>query len=617
MTTNGRERQGQIQRSIFQVLLDEPEGLAVTDVLARAEEILPATAVEDEDYPNQPGIRRYPKKQRFATISSVKAGWLIKDHGVWRLTDEGREAYEQFAGPGVFEKEARQRYQAWLAQAQQTTPSAFDPGEEAEDAAAAQLEQSDQDTRAWLVRGANVSGVNVVTRWLTEGFCSIQWVEIGDIPAGTPRSTITEMVAEAFPDESVESRRNWVGSLHRFINEIAVGDTVVTVDGGKVFVGEVTSEPTYTAEKLVTRQRAVTWANAAQPLSRKALSSPAADALRSRLTVTDLTRYLGEFAEKGGVEDVVDLRLPDVSLRSPTQEMADELLLPRDWLEETVELLNEKRQIILYGPPGTGKTFLALELCKGLVESVGGEYEVVQFHPSYAYEDFFEGLRPRIGQDGSGSITFDLVSGPLRRMAKQAADDPASPYVLIIDEINRANLAKVFGELYFLLEYRDSSVSLQYSEGGFSLPRNLFIVGTMNTADRSIALVDAAMRRRFYFRKLFPTEHPVEGLLSRWLVRNRMSEEPAGLLQELNARIGDPDFAIGPSYLMSKRIAVDGGLERVWRTAILPLLEEHFFGEGRDIDSEFGLTALRKQLSSGAAVAPPAEGTSPTAADDA
>lgn len=276
--------------------------------------------------------------------------------------------------------------------------------------------------------------------------------------------------------------------------------------------------------------------------------------------------------------------------------LADKLLLPVDWLRETVDLLNDKHQIVLYGPPGTGKTFLAQELCKALVEGAGGEYDVVQFHPSYAYEDFFEGLRPRLQQDGSGGVTFDLVPGPLRRMAARALENPSVPYVLIIDEINRANLAKVFGELYFLLEYRGTQVSLQYSDDEFSLPRDLYFIGTMNTADRSIALVDAAMRRRFYFQGLFPTAEPVAGLLRRWLKRQGLPDEAASLLTSLNAVINDDDFAVGPSYLMTKRVSQTGRLELIWRTALQPLLAEHYSGEGRDIVGEFGLAALRARL---------------------
>lgn len=591
MTDNVR-RLGEIQRSIFQVLLEEPSGLPVADVLSRAEQVLPATPFEDEDYEAKPGVRRYPKKQRFATITAVKAGWLIKDHGVWRLTDAGREAYTRLGDAKDFEKEARLRYQEWKSQ---QGSDQFDSAEDAEDAEAAQLERVAQKRRAWLVRGANVEGINVLPRWFSEGFCSVGWTQLGDLHHGLSRPLIRDAVLQGYPDLSPGAQRVMVGNLHRFLNEISVGDLVVTVDGADVYVGEVAGDPIFTGEPLVTRQRAVTWMNAGSPFTRSALSATAADGLRGQLTVSELTTHLSEFATLGGLEDAVDLAPPDVALEAPTQALADELLLPLEWIQETVELLNDKRQIVLYGPPGTGKTYLALELCKSLVESAGGEYEVVQFHPSYAYEDFFEGLRPRLDAGASGSITFDLVHGPLRRMAARCEESPGSPFVLIIDEINRANLAKVFGELYFLLEYRGTSVALQYSDEPFSLPRNLFIIGTMNTADRSIALVDAAMRRRFSFQKLFPTEHPIDGILDAWLARRGLPAEPAVLLKALNRRIGDPDFAIGPSYLMTKRVAHEAGLQRIWRTAILPLLEEHFFGEGRDVEAEFGLAALRRE----------------------
>jgi 5-methylcytosine-specific restriction protein B len=167
------------------------------------------------------------------------------------------------------------------------------------------------------------------------------------------------------------------------------------------------------------------------------------------------------------------------------------------------------------------------------------------------------------------------------------------PHFLIIDEINRANLAKVFGELYFLLEYRKKSVRLTYSGEEFALPRNLFVIGTMNTADRSIALVDAAMRRRFAFVELSPRVEPTRRLLWRWLESEEKDTEPADLLDALNARIDDADFRIGPSYLMKPGVYREGGLERTWRTKILPLLEEHHYGEGIDIEKRYGLAALR------------------------
>jgi 5-methylcytosine-specific restriction protein B len=592
-----RRRLGEIQRAIFQVLLDHPDGLPVKELTQQAEVLCPATPFENEAYPNNPAVRRYPKTQRFATITAVKAGWLIKEKGVWRLTDRGRLAFKEHADPDEFQRAAIQGYQQW--QAENPTKS-YDAAEEAEDAEAARLEASDQPRRrrSWLVRGANVDGVNLLPRWFADSFCSIQWRELPDIAAGTPKVEIAKLVKQYLPDATAVSQGLSVGVLDRFLNEIQVGDVVVTVDGPRVYVGEVTGDPTYSGEKLVTRQRAVAWKNATNPFLRSQLSSDAADGLRGQLALSDLTAHLAEFATLGGVEvdAFIEVPVPDAVIPEPDQALADRLLMPLDWLAETVDLLNDKRQIVLYGPPGTGKTYLAQELCKALVETAGGEYDVVQFHPSYAYEDFFEGLRPRLQQDGSGGVTFDLVPGPLRRMAARAATNPSAPYVLIIDEINRANLAKVFGELYFLLEYRGTSVSLQYSDDTFFLPRNLYFIGTMNTADRSIALVDAAMRRRFYFQSLFPTAPPVDGLLGRWLVRLGLEAEPARLLAALNDAINDDDFAIGPSYLMTKRVAEPGGLDRIWRTAVLPLLAEHYFGEGRDIEAEFGLAALRARL---------------------
>ncbi|XRQ02689.1 AAA family ATPase [Actinomadura welshii] len=171
--------------------------------------------------------------------------------------------------------------------------------------------------------------------------------------------------------------------------------------------------------------------------------------------------------------------------------------------------------------------------------------------------------------------------------------------MLIIDEINRGNLAKIFGELYFLLEYRNEPVNLLYGteeDQGFTLPRNVIILGTMNTADRSIALVDAAMRRRFWFVELHPDEPPTSEILASWLKAEKLGDEPARLLAELNSRIEDRDFKVGPSYLMRKSVATEAGLARIWRTQILPLLEEHHYGDGTDVPARYGLDALRKHL---------------------
>jgi MoxR-like ATPase len=297
----------------------------------------------------------------------------------------------------------------------------------------------------------------------------------------------------------------------------------------------------------------------------------------------------------------VTVHLPDV-----TQELASRIHVSRSWLQDCVELLRDRRQLIFYGPPGTGKTYIAQELSRHIADKEN--VKLVQFHPAYSYEDFFEGFRPQ-GESGGQMQGFSLKAGPLRRMVDMAAENPGAAYVLIIDEINRGNLPKIFGELYFLLEYRDQAIDLMYSSDSaepFSLPKNIYVIGTMNTADRSIALVDAALRRRFAFLPLHPSEEPTSGILRRWLTSKDYDTWLADLHDELNSRITDNDFKIGPSYFMREKIATDRtdkSLELMWRTDILPLLEEHHFGDlNVDIAARYGLPALRKSLAAKAGI---------------
>lgn len=284
-----------------------------------------------------------------------------------------------------------------------------------------------------------------------------------------------------------------------------------------------------------------------------------------------------------------------VALRAASAELAAELLMPQSWLQGTLDLLAERRQLVFYGPPGTGKTFLARRLADHVCQEPA-DLRLIQFHPSYSYEDFVEGYRPRTRD---GVLTYELVPGPLRELARQAQDQPGRPHVLLIDEINRGNMAKIFGELYFLLEYRDAPLRLQYSSHeDFRFPPNLFVMGTMNTADRSIALLDAALRRRFAFVELSPNATPVKGLLKRWLDRQGHDPESDVLLDTLNAMLieadGDGDLAIGPSYFIGRNGDLPD-LDRVWRHYLLPLLEERFHGSGRDVAADFGLERVQAE----------------------
>ena len=294
---------------------------------------------------------------------------------------------------------------------------------------------------------------------------------------------------------------------------------------------------------------------------------------------------------------------PSVDPQPPTiDSLSSELQLPVEFLAEIKALLEEKKQIVFQGPPGTGKTFVAQALAKFLAGSQE-RVTLVQFHASYAYEDFVQGFRPVVAD--SQQPGFAITDGPLLRAAEAARDEPQEKHFLIIDEINRGNLAKVFGELFFLLEYRNRAIRLQYQsdeDDDFSLPENLYIIGTMNTADRSIALMDLALRRRFYFVDFDTSVEPIKGLLRRWLDANDLGhmEWVAEVVDHANDVLNDQNAALGPSYFMRK--GADGtpalteeDVEHIWKHSILPYIEERRFGD-RKAREEFDLGKLRSEV---------------------
>jgi 5-methylcytosine-specific restriction protein B len=275
-------------------------------------------------------------------------------------------------------------------------------------------------------------------------------------------------------------------------------------------------------------------------------------------------------------------------------QLADELLVDHRELERIMKLWESKKQIVLYGPPGTGKTYIAQALAR-FAAGTEDNVTIVQFHPSYAYEDFVEGYRPSLVD---GQPSFQLRPGPLKQVAEAAANDPSGTYVILIDELNRGNLAKVMGELYFLLEYRKRKIRLQYSESAedlFALPDNVWFICTMNTVDRSIALVDAALRRRFYFIRFFPDQPPIQGMLARWLAKHRPEFEwVATLVDHANSKLGNRHGQIGPSYFMKEDLD-DEWLDLIWDSGVMPYLEEQMFGMERDLEG-FGLARLKREL---------------------
>ncbi len=238
------------------------------------------------------------------------------------------------------------------------------------------------------------------------------------------------------------------------------------------------------------------------------------------------------------------------------------------------------RNVILYGPPGTGKTHIARLAAQALTGQAepGPEsrWRLVQFHPSYAYEDFVQGLRPDLEED---KLRYKLHQGPFQQICSDANDDPDNFYVIVIDEINRGDPARIFGELLYALEYRGAAVDLP-TGGQLNIPPNLIVIGTMNSVDRSVALVDYALRRRFGFIRVEPDVEVVRKV--------HKGKSGAGVAAEvltaLNAWLSeqlDPDHQIGHSYFLGADL--DGDIRRdldaIWQFDILPQLSEYFAGE--------------------------------------
>lgn len=270
----------------------------------------------------------------------------------------------------------------------------------------------------------------------------------------------------------------------------------------------------------------------------------------------------------------------------------DEEELERRW----IGTINRKKQVIIYGPPGTGKTFLAKELAKYLTktgdEGKGDRWDIVQFHPSYSYEDFIQGIRPEIVKEKSqdelstddqsstevnGQIKYKWEKGRFRKFCEQAESHKGKPCVLIIDEINRANLSSVFGELMYLLEYRDEEIKLAGNgEEPFGIPENVLIIGTMNTADRSVSPIDNALRRRFAFLHLPPK---LEILDSHYKGTNFPIKELKEALEDVNKKITDENFQLGVSFFlkMSDQESYIKQIEDIWEMEIEPYLKANPF----------------------------------------
>jgi 5-methylcytosine-specific restriction protein B len=370
---------------------------------------------------------------------------------------------------------------------------------------------------------------------------------------------------------------------------MAENDLVLACEGQQVLaIGRVSGSYSYDGTLEFPHKRPVEWLHFEpwQMPAQEGLQTTVYELGRNAHNLLELERRL---FERGG-------RAPSVPTTRSTV-ISPTPLPPLDPIAARVDgILRRKGQVVLYGPPGTGKTYRATAIARDLAarqvfrkpfvalsgseqsEIVGpkGLVRACTFHPSYSYEDFIEGLRP---ETVNGHMVFERRSGLFKQLCEDAGQNGHQPYFLLIDEINRGDVPRIFGELITVVEHdkRNTPVTLP-SGKEFVVPRNVFLIGTMNTADRSISLLDAALRRRFGFVELMPDSSLLSGRIIGGL--------PLGpWLDALNARLRKHlkrdarNLQIGHAYLLTQPITSAPEFARVLRDEIIPLLEEYCYDD--------------------------------------
>lgn len=407
------------------------------------------------------------------------------------------------------------------------------------------------------------------------GIMAIGW-DIGKLKDYSSKEQMKQAMKERF-DPNL-SYKNAAHAIWQFANEMKPGDIVFVKKGMHLVVGRGVVESDYYYDESQSdfrNVRKVKWTHKGE------WKHPGQAVMK---TLTDITQYT-EYVEKLNdlFESDIDDDVEETEVTYPAydeEQFLDEVYMDAGNYSTLVSLLRNKKNVILQGAPGVGKTYAAQRLAYSMMgEKNKDRVMMIQFHQSYSYEDFIMGYRPT--ENG-----FERKAGAFYNFCKKAQDDSENDYFFIIDEINRGNLSKIFGELFMLIENDKRGIGLQllYSNEKFSVPKNLYIIGMMNTADRSLAMLDYALRRRFAFYRMLPGFETKGFRDYQENLGSLKFDRLIAAIQKLNEAVSADEslgegFCIGHSYFCNLKEATDQTLSEIIEFEIIPLLEEYWFDE--------------------------------------
>lgn len=444
-----------------------------------------------------------------------------------------------------------------------------------ETAGGSELEADVKEMNYWIYSPGNQA--SLWEEFYDLGIMGIGWDEVSDLKMFHSKEEMKDGLRKAHGSEL--SYKNDAHCLWQFANEIQVGDIIFAKRGLHTIVGRgvVTSDYIYDPKRASYKHiRKVNW----QKKGEWECSEQAS--LKTLTCVTPYPEFVQELLEVFDEDTEEEMTRPREIKYPPytKDDFLNEVFMDERKYNTLTDLLEAKFNVILQGAPGVGKTFVA----KRLAYSIMGEKDtsrvtMVQFHQSYSYEDFIQGYRP--SENG-----FELAKGAFYKFCKEAEEDDERPYFFIIDEINRGNLSKILGELMMLIEKdkRGERIKMLYSNEQFTVPKNVRIIGMMNTADRSLAFMDYALRRRFAFFEIAPA-FDSDGFRAYLEDKNdpklnRLIDAVGSLNREIasDESLGE-GFQIGHSYFCTKDEITEEWLHAVIEYEVIPLIKEYWFDE--------------------------------------